>query len=380
MAYQQTARRARGTIVVYMMALLAVLTVSVVMTSVNLAAIHTRMGSLQFKRDQAFYAAEAGIQRALYEREYGDWIASINNTAGLYDTTSQWSYQVTPVMPAGMTSIPWNFPVRIRATGRLVSDASITCTVMVDLSPRQVVPAINLGSGLHEAGNITVDGNVLLKGNLDLDGKVAVNGSIIYGGTNTSKANATYSWQDPNTIPAPPAVWYDATGTQTPPGNVVNVTPMVQPSNGAKKLNSATPDTLDFRNASNGVLYYFGDITLRKIDVYGSGTLVVFGSVTIQNGGFGTTSEPVNIVATGTIATQADFRIYGSVYTNGDITHQGQFDVTGTINAQGSMYPTNSNSGAGGATITRAPPPAFDPRPTIGTNSTLVQNFTGPTF
>jgi hypothetical protein len=114
--------------------------------------------------------------------------------------------------------------------------------------------------------------------------------------------------------------------------------------------------------------------------VYGSGTLVVFGDVDIQIGGFGDSTSPVNIVATGTISTQANFRIYGSLYANGDITHQGQFDVTGTINGQGSMYPTKSNKGAGGATINRAPPPAFDPRGISGSGSFVVTNFMGPSF
>ena len=240
----------------------------------------------------------------------------------------------------------------------------------VTLSPKFLVPANTLGSGIQENGNLTIDGNVMAKGNINLGGSISINGIIIYGGQNNGKSNASFQWADPATIPSPPSVWYDATGTLTPPSNVINVSPMVQSGNGGKALGSSSPSTLDFRTASNGVLYYFGDVSLKNVTVYGSGTLVVFGNLTVQNGGFGDSLDPVNLVATGTISTQAGFRIYGSLYANGDITHQGQFDVTGTVNGGGSMYPTHGN-GAGGATINRAPTPSFDPRTTVGSGALL---------
>ncbi|MEI8196515.1 MAG: hypothetical protein WCI73_11450 [Phycisphaerae bacterium] len=369
--------RQRGTIVAYMLVVLMVMVVGVVMTTATASAVQAQISSLQSKRDQVYYATEAGIQRAFYEVEYGSW-QTTTTYPQLTGTVGNCAYTVTA------SGSGWNSSVVVTCVGRYTTDANITCTIKVALSPKNLVPAINLGAGIQENGNLTVDGNALVKGNINLGGNVAINGKVIYGGTDSSHHHADdvdeFEHNDPSTIPMPPAVWYDATGTQTAPSNVVNVTPMIRTGCGAQQLSSNSPAALDFRSASNGVLYYNGDLTLKNITVYGSGTLVVLGNVTIQNGGFGDSLDPVNIACTGTIATKAGFRIYGSMYANGDITHQGQFDVTGTVNAQGSMYPTTSNGGAGGATINRAPTPSFDPRTSVGSGAIIFSNFTGPGF
>jgi hypothetical protein len=142
-----------------------------------------------------------------------------------------------------------------------------------------------------------------------------------------------------------------------------------------------TPSSLDFTNHTVQYIYVPNGqtLTLKKTNVYGSGTLVVIGNVSVQDG-LGDATDSVNIVTTGTLATQGNFRIFGSLYSQGDMTHQGQFQVTGIISANGSMYATNGNNGAGGATIVRAPPPPFDPRGGSGSGSLLIQNFTGPTL
>jgi hypothetical protein len=368
-----SSRRSRGSIVAYALVMITVMVMGVVMTTAVSSTVHTQMAGLETKRDQVYYAAEAGIQRAMYELEYGTWQSTATYPL-LSGDVGPCHYMVAA------TGGGWNTAANIVSIATHGSDTTITCTIEVSFQPKVLVPAINLGSGINENGNLTVDGNALIKGNIDLGGKVAIDGSVIYGGTNNGVSGANFVHQDPATIPAPPKVWYDATGTLTPPGNVVDVTPLVNAANGAKYLSSSSPNTLDFHSTSNGVLYYNGDVSLKNITVYGSGTLVVFGNVDIQNGGFGDSTTPVNIVATGTISTQANFRIYGSLYANGDITHQGQFDVTGTINGQGSMYPTQGNHGAGGATINRAPPPAFDPRGITGAGSFVVTNFMGPSF
>ena len=363
----------RGTIVVYMLIILSVLILSVVATTTTSSGVQVQVASLTLKRDQAYFAAEAGIQRALYEVQFGSW-QSTSTYPTLNGDTGACTYTVTG------SGSGWNSPAMVTVVGRHKTDTSVTCTINVSFQPRQIIPAISLGSGIKENGNLTVDGNALVKGNLELGGKVAINGTVVYGGANNGVHRPNFVHWDPALIPMPPAVWYDATETLTPPSNVVNVTPMVKPSNGAKHLGTGTPNVLDFRSAPNGVLFYNGNVTLKNVTVHGKGTLVAFGNVVIQNGGFGDSLDPVNIVSTGTISTQANFRIYGSLYANGDITHQGQFDVTGTINGQGSMLPTQSNGGAGGATINRAPPPSFDPRPVVGSGSMLVTNFTGPSF
>jgi hypothetical protein len=363
----------RGSIVAYMLVILLVLVTGVVMTTATAAAVQAQMSSLQTRRDQAYYAAEAGIQRAFYEVEYGSW-QTTTTYPQLTGIVGNSSYSVTA------TGSGWNSAVVVKSVGSLSTDTSVNCAITVTFVPKTLVPAINLGAGISENGNLTVDGNAMVKADIKLGGLVAIDGTLIFGGANKGKANGHFQWADPDTIPVPPSVWYDPTGTLTPPTNVINVSPMIAAGSGAKALASNSPATLDFRTASNGVLYYFGDVDLKNVTVYGSGSLVVFGNITVQNGGFGDSLDPVNLVATGDIATQAKFRIYGSLYANGDITHQGQFDVTGTVNAQGSMFPTTGNGGAGGATINRAPTPPFDPRVTAGSGSIVFSNFSGPSF
>jgi hypothetical protein len=365
--------RSRGTIVAYALVMLSVLIMGVVMTTAAASGTHAQMAGLQAKRDQVYYAAEAGIQRAVYEIQYGTW-ATTTIYPTLTGSSGSANYSVTA------SGAGWNSTASVTSVATLASDSSIKCTITVAIQPKVTIAAISLGAGVSENGNLTVDGNALVKGSIDIGGKVAISGTLIYGGTNNGVNHSNFIHDDPANIPSPPAVWYDASGTQTVPDNVINVTPLVSTANGAKALTSASPSTLDFRTASNGVLFYNGNLDLRNVTVYGSGTLVVFGNVDIQNGGFGDSLNPVNICATGTIATKANFRIYGSLYANGNITHQGQFDVTGTINGQQWMLPTTGNKGAGGATINRAPPPSYDPRPSSGAGSTVITNFTGPTF
>jgi hypothetical protein len=363
-----------------MLVMLLVMVVGVLMTTATAGAVQAQTASLQYKRDQAYYAAEAGVQRALYEVLYGSWQSTFVYPT-LQGHVGNCSYT------ANAQGGGWNSVIVVSSIGTYPSNPPLTCAVSVTISPTVLVPAISLGSGLSEKGKLTVDGNAMVKSNIDLGGLVSITGSLIYGGVNNGKSDPDFHWADPTTIPRPPQVWFDPSESLAVPANVVNVTPLIKMGSGARALGSNSPQKLDFRSASNGVLFFFGDVTLDSVDWSGAGTLVVFGNITIKKSGFGDKIDQVNLIATGSIQTQADFRIYGSLYANGNITHQGQFDVTGTINAQQSMFATTSSggdpdksSGSGGATINRAPTPIFDPRPTVGSGSMRILNYTGPSF
>jgi hypothetical protein len=358
----------------FMVLLLGAVTVGIASTLALSAGVQSQVSSLTLHRDQAFYAAEAGIQRAQYEVEYGAWVnPQIVNGQPVYPaysaTLGPCTYTIT------CSGSGFNAPAVVTSVGAYTADPRIKSTITVTLQPATFIPALSLGSGISEAGNITVDGNVLVRGNINLKGSVAINGTIQYAG---AQSNLSYAVYNPN-VPTPPDVWYDATGNKTAPANVINVNNLIAVSD-ASRFTDTTPKSLDFTNHS--VLYIVvapnQSLTLKNVNVYGSGTLVVIGDVNIQNG-VGDQTDAVNIVATGTIATQGNFRIFGSMYAGKDMTHQGQFQVTGVLSAEGSMYPTNGN-GAGGATIVRALPPWFDPRPAQGSGSVLLQNFTGPTL
>jgi hypothetical protein len=355
--------------------IMVVVMTAIVSTVALVSGIGSEVSSLTYHRDQAFYAAEAGIQRAFYEVEYGGWsnppwVSGAPVYPSYTCTVDNCSYTLT-AKGGG-----FNSPVLVTSTGTYTPNSTIQSVITVTLQPKSTIPAIQLGNSVNESGNITVDGNTLVKGNIKLGGKVSINGLIQYGGTENNLPYATYN---PN-IPDPPQVWYDPTNSLTAPNNSISVNALMQVAD-ASKFTDTTPSSLDFLKHS--VLYIKvptgQSLTLKNINVYGSGTLVVIGDVDIQNG-VGDATDQVNIVATGNISTQGNFGIFGSIYAAGDLTHQGQFQVTGIISANGSFYATKSNNGAGGATITRAPPPAFDPRGGVGSGSTLIQNFTGPTL
>lgn len=365
----------RGSAAMFLLVLLAAMTVGVASTLSLSSGVQSEVSGMTLHRDQAFYAAEAGIQRAQYEVEYGSWVnPPIVSGQPVYPSYSATVGGCTYTITASGSG--FNTPAVITSVGTYSADTRIKSTIKVTLQPATIIPALTLGSGISEAGNITIDGNALVKGNIDLKGSVSINGSIQYGGT---QSNLSYAVYNPN-IPAPPAVWYDPSNTKTAPAGAISVNGLIN-SSGASRFTDITPSSLDFTN--HNVLYVVvppgQSLTLKNVNVYGSGTLVVVGDIDIQNG-VGDQTDSVNIVATGTIATKGNFRIFGSMYAGGDMTHQGQFQVTGVLSAQGSMYPTTSNNGAGGATIVRAPPPGFDPRPAVGAGSVLLQNFTGPTL
>ncbi|HVS70439.1 MAG TPA: hypothetical protein VHQ47_04205 [Phycisphaerae bacterium] len=359
----------------FMLVLLTTVTVATASTLSMLAGVQSELSDLTLHRDQAFYAAEAGIQRAQYEAEYGAWVnPPIVNGKPSYTsftaTVAGCTYTISAVGSG------FNTPAVITSIGTYTADTRITSKITVTLQPASFIPALSLGSGISEAGNITIDGNVLVRGNVNLKGSVAINGTIAYAGT---QSNLSYAVYDPD-VPTPPQVWYDPTGGKIPPANVINVNSLIS-QDSASRFSDTSPNSLDFTN--HGVLYIVvpagQSLTLKNVNVYGSGTLVVIGDVNIQNG-VGDQTDSVNIVATGTIATKGNFRIFGSMYAGGDMTHQGQFQVTGVLSAAGEMYATVSGNGAGGATIVRALPPDFDPRQAQGSGSVLLQNFTGPTL
>jgi Tfp pilus assembly protein PilX len=63
----------RGTVVALFLLLVAVLVTALISTMALTSGSQAQISTLTFKRDQAFYAAEAGMQRALWMAKYGNW-------------------------------------------------------------------------------------------------------------------------------------------------------------------------------------------------------------------------------------------------------------------------------------------------------------------
>src|SRR4051794_20423306 len=99
-------RSRRGTIIAMFLLLVSVLTTSLISTMALTSGTGTQIAGLTFKRDQAFFAAEAGIQHAFWRLQANNaWRAPANAplTGSLGADTS---YSVTVVGD-------WNSPVLI---------------------------------------------------------------------------------------------------------------------------------------------------------------------------------------------------------------------------------------------------------------------------
>jgi hypothetical protein len=361
-------RGARGSIAILLIVMLVVVMTGIVSTVALVGGVGSQVSAMTLHRDQAFYAAEAGIQRIWYEVEYGTW-----NKVGQYATSGvvgNCTFTVTA------TGGGYGSNIRVTSVGTYTANPTLQVTVNGTMQATNIAPAILLGAGINEHGNITIDGDTLVKGNINLGGSVTINNGVIqYGGTSNNLPYATYNAN----IPSPPYVWFSPSGAAPPTGNAINTNTLNAQSD-SQRVTDTSPSSLDFTNHSVLYIYVPGGQTLvlKKTNIYGSGTLVVIGDVSVQ-AGLGAADAPVNIVTTGNVSTVGNLSIVGSIYADGNLTHQGQLQVTGIVNALGSMSPTNGN-GAGGATITRAPPPAFDPRAYSGAGSIQIQHFTGPTL
>src|SRR5260221_8583889 len=104
MTMKPSIRHPRGTIIAYFLVVLSVLTTGLITTLAITSGAQAQVAGLTLKRDQGYYAAEAGMQNAY-------WMLEANNnwrTNGtpLTGTIGNGSYSVTVV--GG-----WNSPVII---------------------------------------------------------------------------------------------------------------------------------------------------------------------------------------------------------------------------------------------------------------------------
>jgi hypothetical protein len=354
-------RRRRGTVITYFLVLVSVLTTGLLTTMALTAGDGAQVAGITLKRDQAFYAAEAGVQQAFWRlKANNDWRAPSDTP--LTGTVGSATYAVTVIGD-------WNSPVLITSVGRMGTGAGASAiTVTAACSPTTIVPAISLGNNFDNNGNVTINGDVQAKGNINTTGRFRENGSLYAGGSITANGSVditgTSAPNTPNiTIPTVDLAWLKSHATQT-----VNV-----PSG------SKTYEVASVNLGQGGIIYYTGSVQFKgDVTVTGYGTVVVNGDVTIQGAAsFGSSSQPAkaNIVTAGALDVSGYLGLIGSVYTGGTITKNGGLDVTGVIVGQVDL------DTSGGMTITRAQPPSWDPRSSSGGSGTMVlSRVTGPIF
>jgi hypothetical protein len=336
-------RKPRGTAIVLGM-ILSVIITGMIMTLAWGAGVQTKMSGDLIGFDRAWYAADAGSQRAA-------WYIKNNTTVSqpLTGTVNGSSYSVTWATTSGTTK-------RITSVGTYGTAQS---TVLVSVTPPNPGrPAISVG-GNFTLKNIQITGDLMVGGNLVFQpGVGSVSGDASYGGTTsgTSSASGTTSQATFSSI------------------NWTTMLASLATQAGSNTGTAGTGKTYDFSaiSGSNKVIYVNGNVTNPRF--VGSGTLYVNGAVTIDGSSDPGASNPVNIVATGNLTTANNIDYHGNLYTQGD-WYRGKIQLTGSLYITGMDQSNNGNS-----SITFTSLPWFDTRASGSSgSSTTFTSFAGPT-
>jgi hypothetical protein len=355
-------RRPRGTIVALFLVLVSVLITALITTMALTSGSQAQLSTLTFKRDQAFFAAEAGIQRALWMAKYGNWAGQGYST--LTGATGDASYSVVKVSSDGLGRVV------IRSTGTLpassVPNSSLPVSISISgtLDAAFPMPAIQLGGSFSGGGGAHVTGNMMTTGSISHNGNFSVDGGNVYAGSTISASidlDAGYALYPNFVVPPAPDVQAIADSLSNNPA--------------AKAITSTSQ--LDFSQSSAGILVYHGSISSwRNPNVLGDGTLVVYGDVSIKSmSSF--TGHNVNLVVVGSLSALggSKFDLQGSLYVLHDIGSQSQFSVQGIVLCDGNM-----DTQGQGSDVSLLPPPWFDPRLASPLGGRIISKFTGPIF
>jgi hypothetical protein len=338
----------RGTAMVLVIIMSVVLS-GLIASMYWVAAEQTLRTASLSKVDQAFFAAEAGMERAKWYCKNGQMGSIVSPLTG---TVNGFNYSVSWTTVSGHT-------LQIRSTGSLQSVSyAMSAQVTPPFLPQPALESL----GKFDNKNIVVTGDVIAGGDYTNGGSGSLNGNLTYYGTATNTN--------------------DVTGTITHasgPPPTIDFTAVIATLNAAagQTLTGAQNNrTFDFTAlpGPNRVIYVDGNVSNPTF--IGSGTLCVKGTIT-GAGGYGSADAPIHLVATGDITTDNNTTIYGSIYTGGD-WNRGKFDVTGLIYTGGIV---KSNSGK--SYLSQAETPWFDPRATgdaagAAAAVTTVTAFCGP--
>jgi hypothetical protein len=305
-----------------------------------------RTGSLS-KIDQAFYAAEAGLQRVHWHVRNGQMGTVVSPLAGSingYNYAATWARSdcVMNLHSTGMAG-----PIAY-SLSELVTDP-------------YAVPALQ-SLGPFDNKNIDLVGDVVAGGGYSNAGTGSITGNLIYYGSVTGTGDVSgaviQGKGTPRTIDFPALMT------------------TLSSAAGKTYTGDQTGTVFDFTTISgtNRVIYVNGNVSMPTFK--GSGTLCVTGTITSD--GFGSPGQPVNLVAAGSITTDNNVNIYGSIYTGGD-WNRGKFHyVEGVVYTVG-IVKTND----GQSNLVQGPTPWFDPRvASVGFGgpapSITITRFSGP--
>jgi hypothetical protein len=190
-----TRAKRTGSIVVLYMMILSTLITGAVATVAVLSNSETQSSSVGFDRDQAFYAAEAGIQRAVWNANHNSspstWLASLPLTATMPNGST---YKIT----SGTVNWPAS-PVTFQCIGNS-ADGLVTSQASAKITSSGYCPGMatgkdftcngtmNIGGDFNVVGNVIRNGNTTLTaangqgGSLKATGSFAINGTTSIAG------------------------------------------------------------------------------------------------------------------------------------------------------------------------------------------------------
>ena len=308
------------------------------------AGEQTQRSASLSKTDQAFFAAEAGMQRV-------QWYCTNNQmgsiTSPLSGAINGYNYSVSWSTVSGST---------IRITSQS-TNGNVSYTTYQNCTPPSSPVAVVTSGGTFQIQNIAVTGNVQANDNFSCGGTASITGNLTCGGVanNTNKVSGT------------------VTHGMTAALNMASIESTLIAAAG-RTINNPNNNNLtyDFTalSGTNKVIYVNGNVTGATF--IGSGTLYVSGQASV--GSFGTVANPVNIVSGGNLTITAHATVHGSAYSAGTYS-EGKINLTGNIYCASNFNQTDNLS----SSITATSAPWFDPRTSGGGGgSTTITAFAGP--
>ncbi len=292
----------RGSAAIFLLVLITFVVGAATLTMALTSGVQSKITDVANRRDATFYAAQAGEQWAIWNlQNNSDWLEELPKSQAL---PNGYTYTVSA------TKADWPSPVTLISTGRSPNGAQ-SVAISVTLSPANTAPTLAIGGQMADSGSLRIQGSVDAIGDIDRSGTMTLSnipgqppssletmgafnssgnfsvpgnilannyisssGNIIAGGNeqcgsflaqsgHVQIAGTIKSEDNPNLNLSTPTVDTSAlinkAGTVTVPGGTVS--------------------TLNFTQASDGILYVSGDVDFSgNMTIIGTGTLVVGGN------------------------------------------------------------------------------------------------------
>jgi hypothetical protein len=370
-------RHPRGSIMVLAI-IVSVILSALICVMCWMATEQTQRTASLSKVDQAFFAAEGGLERVKWYCKNGQ-LGEIKSP--LVGTINGLSYSVSWSTVSGST-------IKVSSTG---SAGNASYSLSAQVTPPTEAPSLAVGGAMADAGPINVTGNLAVAGDVTRAGKTILEtapgkppsslmisgylfsaghfdipGDLLVNESITAMGSITVGGDVQAGEVILHAGNWDITGATTPYTNpnvkisvpTVDTAALIRDAKSQGKVlhkGIFTSPTIDFTSSPNGIVCYDGDTTiLGNVNFRGSGTLVINGTLTMA-GNIGKHNSPAqaHLVTTDDLVMSGNLNLNGSLCVGHVLSKSGPTQVNGVIAVQSTLL------GAGPLTVTYATPPSF---------------------